>query len=708
LDALDNYSRQTAPVEPQINLAGYQVSVWSANRRSAWAAGIVACGVSLYLTALALGVAVTGRPNLPLPWRALLLMVVTFALGAPLFGQYARPVARTVLGEIGRSAIPTAASLAIGLLVLSSTWRDRALVVLILSLPLILLMTSAINLSLNRRDSLSNSPDEPIIPETDLKSANLHTLMHALAQRVVDATNAHSCRLFTISSDGEALVLRGAGQRHPHPHVSRVGDEPRLRLQLSSIEEPLAPIWNFPPNPLAEHPLPDSSGAIARALAGASDTDEVSLSPLWSADNRVGMLFLVHEQTETAERRAIDLQIAMSELFQRRSEIGRAIRMRANGVQTSASWRVFWDWPGGAIALNAFGRVLAVNMAGERSLNLPSAALVRTRLCAEGSDCLCPFHRSTRSAIPIRAPLGEILRTHDLRIATQASLLWPVRNLDGALELVLVLLDATSVNAPESPSATTDLLAMISHELRTPLTTLQMSTELALDSDSDPDGRSYLLETIARQARRMDQLTSEVLETFKPRAGHLLLQRQVTDVTTVCTEVLDELRASGDITQALALEPCDVARIAADEAKLRIILRNLVSNAAKYSPPGTTITVSISSADRGVTLSVQDEGPGIDESHVPRIFDRYYRFGTPAEKHESHGLGLFIVRALAELHGGCVWVDTTPGKGSRFTVFLPARDAPENHQSGAECSPIVDEEAGRCGTQVNKALSATG
>jgi signal transduction histidine kinase len=685
------------PVEAQIDPAGYQISSWSANRRFAWAAGIVACGISLYLSAFVLGVVVTGRPNLPLPWRAVLVMVVTFALGAPLFGQYARPSARTVLGEIGRSAIPTTASLLIGLLVLSPIWRDRALVVVILSLPLILLMTSVINLSLNRRNSFSPALDEPTNPETDLQSADLHTLLHALAQRIVDVTNAQSCRLFTISSDGEALVLRGTGQRNPSSNASRVGDEPRLRLQLSSIEELLAPIWNAPPNPPGEHALPDSSGAIIRALAGASDTDEVTFSPLWSAENRVGLLFLVHKQTQAAETRAYDLQVARSELFQRRPDIARAIRARASGVQTSASWRVFWDWPGGAIALNTFGRVLAVNMAAERFLDLPGAALVRSRLCAEGDDCLCPFHRSTRSAIPVRASLGEILGTPNLRAAAQAALLWPIRNLDGAFDLVLVLLDVTSVDAQVDPAGPPDLLAMISHELRTPLTTLQMSTELALDPDSDPDERSYLLETIARQARRMDQLTSEVLETFKPRTGELHLQRQTTDITTVCTKVLDEIRGSGEIAQTLTLESCDIPPITADGAKLRIIVRNLVANAAKYSPPNTTITVSISPVDGGVTLSVQDEGPGIDESHIPRIFDRYYKAGTPAGKHESHGLGLFIVRTLAELHGGRVRVDAAAAKGSRFTVFLPGPGAPE-----------IPEESGVDGTRMSRALSAMG
>jgi signal transduction histidine kinase len=358
-------------------------------------------------------------------------------------------------------------------------------------------------------------------------------------------------------------------------------------------------------------------------------------------------------------------------------------------VQNSANWRVFWDWSGGAIALNTFGRVLAVNSTAEKLLELPSSALVRTRLCAEINECRCPFHRSTRSAMPVRASLGEILRTFDLSMASHAALVWPIRNLDGELATVLVLLDAMPPGTPTEPSASPDVLAMISHELRTPLTTLQMSTELALDSESDPDGRSYLLETIARQAKRMDQLTSEVLETFRPKSGQLLLQRHAIDVSLVCRDVLEELRALGDIAQTFSLVTCEVPLIHADEAKLRIIVRNLVANAAKYSPPGTTITVSTSSAEGGVTVSVQDEGPGIDESHIPRLFDRYYKAGAPSGNHESHGLGLFIVRTLAELHGGRVWVETAPGKGSRFTVLLPNPDTPDNLGKDGESSAVA-------------------
>jgi signal transduction histidine kinase len=112
--------------------------------------------------------------------------------------------------------------------------------------------------------------------------------------------------------------------------------------------------------------------------------------------------------------------------------------------------------------------------------------------------------------------------------------------------------------------------------------------------------------------------------------------------------------------------------VLADPRRVDQIVTNLVENASKYASEGTPIRITVAAADGGVALSVHDEGPGIASEELPRLFDRYFQTRRARAKRRGLGLGLFIAKGLVEAHGGTITVESVPGEGSTFRIWLPA------------------------------------
>jgi signal transduction histidine kinase len=126
--------------------------------------------------------------------------------------------------------------------------------------------------------------------------------------------------------------------------------------------------------------------------------------------------------------------------------------------------------------------------------------------------------------------------------------------------------------------------------------------------------------------------------------------------------------------------------VLADPARFDQIFTNLLENAAKYSAPASAIRVVIEGADHGVTVTVEDRGPGIAAVELPRLFDRFYQAPRARAQKSGLGLGLYIVKGLVDAQGGRIWVESEPGEGSRFHVWLPAAEGAVV-QMGGEAHP---------------------
>ena len=223
-----------------------------------------------------------------------------------------------------------------------------------------------------------------------------------------------------------------------------------------------------------------------------------------------------------------------------------------------------------------------------------------------------------------------------------------------------------------------DFVSMISHELRTPLTTLTGFSELlALRAESlEPDLVSQFGERMWRASRWLSRLIEDLLDVSLIERGSLTLEIAPTDVA----EILDEVSAVDvhDRRPISRTAEAGLPPVVADPARLRQVLGNLLSNARKFSPPGSPIDIDTSRRDGRVDISIRDHGRGIPPEQLDRIFDLFVQTDE-ATTREAGGLGagLYIVKRLCERMGAEVHVQSEEGLGSRFTVSLLAAEGLE-------------------------------
>ena len=240
-----------------------------------------------------------------------------------------------------------------------------------------------------------------------------------------------------------------------------------------------------------------------------------------------------------------------------------------------------------------------------------------------------------------------------------------------------------------------DFLADVSHELRTPIAALLTFNELLKDQASeDPVARSEFLDSSRVQLERLDWLAQNLLELSKLDSGLVLLDLRPDDVRAAVQSATEQAmpaarRRGVDLRLSLADAPL---RIRHDPQRVGQVVTNLVGNAIKFTPRGGTVEVTVGPLKDGAQIEVDDTGIGIELAEMPRIFERFYRGSRANEARGSgSGLGLAIVRSIVDMHGGTVTVDSKPGSGSRFTVFLP-RD-PRTEESLTVSPPATEPDA---------------
>ncbi|MFJ3226352.1 ATP-binding protein [Streptomyces sp. NPDC086783] len=224
----------------------------------------------------------------------------------------------------------------------------------------------------------------------------------------------------------------------------------------------------------------------------------------------------------------------------------------------------------------------------------------------------------------------------------------------------------------QSETRVRQFVADASHELRTPLASIRGYAELTRRGRerTGPDTR-HALGRIESEAGRMTLLVEDLLLLARLDAGRPL-QYEQTDLVPLVVDAVSDARAAGrDHDWRLEL-PDEPALVPADAARLQQVLVNLFANARTHTPPGTTVTARVHRHGPWLCVDVQDDGPGIPEDLLPRVFERFARGDSSRSRASgSTGLGLAIVQAVVSAHGGAVTVDSVPGR-TVFTVHLPA------------------------------------
>ena len=225
----------------------------------------------------------------------------------------------------------------------------------------------------------------------------------------------------------------------------------------------------------------------------------------------------------------------------------------------------------------------------------------------------------------------------------------------------------------------TDFLSIIAHELRTPITVMRTLTGLLLDPASDPtaEQRHTMLQTMERNAERMQHLIGEILDLARYRAGTIGLQLRQFDATELAESAVATIRPLAEgRNQAveLHLPPGPAPRVFGDRQRLDRALLNLVANAHHFAPDGGRISVRLEGPTDGmIRWSVTDDGPGISEADQAHLFERFFvGHDHPNESQEGVGLGLPRALAIAQAHGGSVEVQSRPGHGSTFILVVPS------------------------------------
>jgi len=220
-----------------------------------------------------------------------------------------------------------------------------------------------------------------------------------------------------------------------------------------------------------------------------------------------------------------------------------------------------------------------------------------------------------------------------------------------------------------------DFVANVSHELRTPLTAIKGYVEALREGGlQDAVQAEQFLGVIQRHSERMDKIVSDLLLLSEIESADRVLQSDAILLPELLRTAVETLRplAEGK-KQNLRVEPLEgLPTLRADSQKIHQVMINLLHNAISYTPEGGSITVEARPVSEGVEISVIDNGIGIPPGDLPRIFERFYRVDKGRSRElGGTGLGLSIVKHIVEAHGGQVRVESKPGKGSRFTFFLP-------------------------------------
>ncbi len=320
-----------------------------------------------------------------------------------------------------------------------------------------------------------------------------------------------------------------------------------------------------------------------------------------------------------------------------------------------------------------FGNQSATNRFGEYKTGQDIVHIIRNPLCIDLVNEALAGTKSIQKAIVFGEPADG---TFDVRVS---------RFTDATIQDDLIFVSLRDINEMvQAEAMRSDFVANVSHELRSPLSTITGFIEtLQGPAQDDPAAQKKFLGMMAQEAGRMVRLIADLLVLSKVEANQRLRPRDRIDVVALTKRVqtLLDKKASDQGKSIELIIPQPIDEISGDEDQLVQVLQNLLENGLKYSGENSTLTVTITAhtsvkgiAGQAVAIQVKDRGEGIEPQHIPRLTERFYRVDSHrARSSGGTGLGLAIVKHIVLRHRGRLKIESTPGEGSTFTVFLPAR-----------------------------------
>ncbi|MFP7762073.1 sensor histidine kinase [Marisediminicola sp. LYQ134] len=270
-----------------------------------------------------------------------------------------------------------------------------------------------------------------------------------------------------------------------------------------------------------------------------------------------------------------------------------------------------------------------------------------------------------------RGPSGETTIVLSVRVARL-----------GARHVILLAEDRTESHRLDAVRR--DFIANISHELKTPIGAVGLLAEALQAAAKEPDQVKRFAKRLTKEANRLARITQEIIELSRLQSADPLTAPEVVSIDSVVAHAVDQSRVAADDAKITVRTGTPTgAEVYGDETLLVTALHNLIVNAVQYSPKNSRIGVGVRTVDGLVEIAVTDQGVGIPEDELDRVFERFFRT-DPARSRRTGGtgLGLSIVKHVAQNHGGDVRVWSQVGRGSTFTIRLPEAARPAATASG--------------------------
>ncbi len=391
-----------------------------------------------------------------------------------------------------------------------------------------------------------------------------------------------------------------------------------------------------------------------------------------------------------SEHMSVEMAGLANSINQMAEQINRRVRIIIQ--QRNELEAVFSSMADAVVAIDSEKNIIRMNQAAATLFSLSSEvvkgkavqAIIRNPYILEMIDFTLGHNQQQEQKVTLSYGAEPVmLEIHAVPLRDEA---------DNSMGVLLVMNDLTKLNRLENIRQ--DFVANVSHELKTPITAIKGYVETLLDGAlDDEDNARRFLNIVVRQANRLDSIVDDllILSRIEDREGKEDIELTVREVGPVLESALQTCAVNADEKDIVIEVECDEELYAPiNQPLLEQAVINLLNNAISYSPHGTRITLSCQGSrsvqgEHLVQFSVSDNGPGIAKEHLPRLFERFYRCDKARSRDQGGtGLGLAIVKHIAHTHNGTVEVESTPGKGSIFTLTLPGVLPPGGAQEDGE------------------------
>lgn len=490
---------------------------------------------------------------------------------------------------------------------------------------------------------------------------DLRSLLQLILENAVEMLHGEAGLIALRGNDGK-FVIRAAIGLPPHA--------PQL----------FAPLLTDIPLSHAQWQIPDlyTRLQLVAASAGISLRQVVGL-PLTLDEESIGVTYIF--RTRDTAFSTNDRQVLSSFADQAAIAVRNASLYQRVAQEKQRLDAIIEHSADGVLLLDAHCHVQTINHAlaeivgqsPEQARSQPCQEVLALRNAQGQNVCAtaCPLNKSSASG-PLQVE-GDVVRADGQR--TTVSITYsPLYDAEGNLvNIVGSVHDVTRYREAEEMKAM--FMSVISHELKTPVALIKgyASTLRREDAHWDMKTVQESLSIIEEESDRLDHLINDLLEASRIQAGAFKLQMGDVSIPKLVQRTVERFRVQSDKHTLLVDLPSDLPPVWADEGRLEEVFYNLISNAIKYSEGGA-IRIGGRAIGDHVELYVSDQGVGIPQEQQAKLFAPFYRVDSSlGRRTQGVGLGLFLVKAIVEGHGGHVWAESEPGKGSTFRFTLPVR-----------------------------------